>query len=170
MLWKKAYYVMCTYMAHAVAFAAIRMTKTQEHFAESSYTTQLRVQTMHNTWIVLPVASTIARAEICLGCWRDHPFLNRTHLVFDEVIPMGSQPSRQHDQTPTKIASALENFPAIVIMPSVWPDWSKFQFLRSWHDLAKIRTTRTTTYQTWSERSNHSATRPVCNVMCTGLF
>ena len=37
------------------------------------------------------VASTIARAEICLGCWRDRPFLNRTHLVFDEVIPMGRQ-------------------------------------------------------------------------------
>ena len=57
--------------------------------------------------------------------------------------------------TPTKIASALENFPDAVIMPSVWPDWSKFQFLRSWHDPAEIRTTRTTTYQTWSERSNH---------------
>ena len=70
-----------TYMAHAVAFAAIRTTKTREHFAESSYTTQLRVQTMHNTRIVLPVASTIARAEICFGCWRDRPFLNRTHLV-----------------------------------------------------------------------------------------
>jgi len=34
------------YMAHAVAFAAIRTVKTREHFAESSYTTQLRVQTM----------------------------------------------------------------------------------------------------------------------------
>jgi len=34
---------------------------------------------MHNTRIVLPVASTIARAEICLGCGRDRPFLNRTH-------------------------------------------------------------------------------------------
>ena len=44
---------MITYMAHAVAFAAIRTTKTREHFAESSYTTQLRVQTMHNTRIVL---------------------------------------------------------------------------------------------------------------------
>ena len=30
--------------------------------------------------------------------------------------------SRQHDRTPTKIASALENFPATVIMPSPWPD------------------------------------------------
>ena len=49
----------------------------------------------------------------------------------------------------------LENFPATVIMPSTWPDWSKFQFLRSWHDPVEIRTTRTTTYQTWNERSNH---------------
>ena len=56
--------------------------------------------------------------------------------------------SRQHDRTPTKIASALENFPATVIMPSAWPDWSKFQFLGAWHDPAEIRTTRTTTYQT----------------------
>ena len=63
--------------------------------------------------------------------------------------------SRQHDRTPTKIAFALENFPATVIMPSTWPDWSKFQFLRSWHNPAEIRSTRTTTYQTWSERSNH---------------
>jgi len=46
---------------------------------------------LHNTRIVLPVAATIARAEICLGCWRDRPFLNRTCLVFDEVIPMGRQ-------------------------------------------------------------------------------
>jgi len=83
--------MMQPYMAHAVPLAAIRMTKTREHFTESSYTTQFRVQTMHNARIVLPVASTIARAEICLGCWRDHPFLNRTHLVFDEVIPMGRQ-------------------------------------------------------------------------------
>ena len=79
----------CFFALHI--FAAIKTTKTREHFAESSYTTQLGVQTMHSTRIVLPVASTIARAEICLGCWRDRPFLNRTHLVFDEVIPMGRQ-------------------------------------------------------------------------------
>ena len=60
--------MMQPYMAHAVTFAAIRTTKTREHFTESSYTTQLRVQTMQNARIVLPVASTIARAEICLGC------------------------------------------------------------------------------------------------------
>ena len=86
-----------TYMAHAVAFAAIRTTKTWEHFAESSYTMQLWVQTIHNTRIVLPVASTIAWAEICFGCWRDRPFLNRTHLVFDEVIPMGRQQATRPD-------------------------------------------------------------------------
>ena len=57
-----------TYTAHAVAFAAIRTTRTREHFAESSYKTQLRVQTMHNTRIVLPVASMIAQTVICLGC------------------------------------------------------------------------------------------------------
>jgi len=34
--------------------------------------------------------------------WRDRPFLDRTHLVWEG--------SRQH--TPTKIASALESFPA----------------------------------------------------------
>jgi len=33
-------------MAHVVAFAAIRTTKTREHFAVSSYTTQLLVQTI----------------------------------------------------------------------------------------------------------------------------
>jgi len=101
-------------MAHAVAFAAIRTTKTREHFAESSYTTQLRVQTMHNTRFVLPVASTIARAKICLECCRDRPFLNRTQLVTRLFRWEGS---RQHDRNPTKIASALQNFPATVIMP-----------------------------------------------------
>jgi len=70
-------------MAHAVAFAAIRTTETREHFAESSYTTQLRVQTMHNTRIVLPGRDLFKVLK--------SPFLNRTHLVFDEVIPLGRQ-------------------------------------------------------------------------------
>jgi len=39
--------------------------------------------------------------------------------------------SRQHGRTLTKITSALDSFPATVILPSTWPDWSKFQFLRS---------------------------------------
>ena len=159
-------------MAHAVAFAAIRTTKTREHFAESSYTDSVTAQ--HKNCPSSGIDDRPGRDLFNLGCWRDRPFLNRTHLVFDEVIPISRQHdrtpsrqhdrtptvgnttgSRQHDRTPTKIASALENFPATVIMPSAWPDWSKFQLLRSWHDPAEIRTTRTTTYQTWSERSNH---------------
>jgi len=96
-----------TYMAHSVVFAAIRTTNTREHFCGKVLIQ--RVQTMHNTTIVLPVPSTIAWAEI----WRDRPFLNRTHLVFDEVFRL--EGGRQHDQTPTKIASTLENLPATVI-------------------------------------------------------
>jgi len=26
-------------------------------------------------------------------------------------------------------------------MPSAWPDWNKFRFLKSWYDPAEIRTT-----------------------------
>ena len=68
-----------------------------------------------------PAASTIARAEVCLGCWRHRPFLNRTHLVFDEVIPMG----RQFD------CICIGEFPCwifpeflVIIMPCAWPNWS----------------------------------------------
>ena len=46
----------------------------------------------------------------------------------------------------------LESFPATVNMSSAWPDWSKFQCLRSWYDPAEIRTT---IYRTRSERSNY---------------
>jgi len=46
---------------------------------------------------VLRVPSTIARTEICLGCWRDRPFLDRTHLVFDEVVPMGREQATRPD-------------------------------------------------------------------------
>ena len=42
------------------------------------------------TTVVLRVPSTIG-AEICLGCWRDRPFLGRTQLVFDDGVPMGRQ-------------------------------------------------------------------------------
>ena len=76
-----------------------------------------------------------ARVEICLGCWRGRPFLNCTHLGHRRSC----SGKRQHDRTPTNIASALESFAATVIMPSAWPDWSKFPFLRSWY-LAEIRT------------------------------
>ena len=50
------------YMAHAVAFAAIRTTKTREHKNCPSS------------------ASTIARAEICLGCWRESP-ISQPHTL-----------------------------------------------------------------------------------------
>ena len=47
-----------------------------------------------------------ARAEICLGCWRDRPFLNSTHLILDEVFLIGRQVGSTTGLT--KIASALE--------------------------------------------------------------
>ena len=135
------------YMAHAVAFATIRMAKTREHLREVLTQRNCEHCTYsNNTIIVLRVPSTIA--GIWLECWRDRPFLDRTRLVFDEVVPMGGK--RQHDRTPTKFASALESFPVTVITPSAWPDWSKFQFSRSWCDPAE-----TTTYRTRSERSTH---------------
>ena len=83
---------------HAVVFATIRTAKTWEHLWE--------VLTQHNcehckrsnnTTIVLRVPLTIAKAEVCLGCWRDCSFLDRTHLVFDEVVPMGRQEATQPD-------------------------------------------------------------------------
>jgi len=49
------------------------------------------------TTIVLRVPPTIAVVEICLGCKRDRPFLDRTHLVFDEVVPMGRQEATRPD-------------------------------------------------------------------------
>jgi len=77
------------------------------------------------------MCSPIARAVICSGCWRACPF--PTANTWSSTRLFRWVCSRQHDRTPTKIASALENFPATVIMPSAWPDWSKFQFLSSWH-------------------------------------
>ena len=50
-----------------------------------------------------------------LRCWRDRP----THS-WSSTRLFRWEGSRQHDRTPTKIASALENFPAAVIMPSAW--------------------------------------------------
>ena len=45
-------------------------------------------------------------------------FLSKQNLSFS----FRWEGSRQHDRIPTKIASALENFPATVIMPSAWQD------------------------------------------------
>ena len=47
--------------------------------------------------IVLRVPLTMAGTEICFGCWRDRPVLDRTHLVVDEVVPMGSQEATRPD-------------------------------------------------------------------------
>jgi len=84
--------------------------KTWEHvrkvFTQCNCENRITVASLHNTRIVLQVPSTIARAEICLGCWRDRPFLKCTHLVFNEVVWWEGR--KQHDQTPMKIASALE--------------------------------------------------------------
>jgi len=123
--------------------------------AESSYTTQLRVQaTTHthsnSTTIVLRVPSTIAGTEICLRCWRDRPFLNRTHLVFDEVVPMGRQEATQpnsdiqHNRTAfkrnkqtrgmwilRKNAKDLENHQRLKRKPS-------FSVLQSWANLWNV--------------------------------
>ena len=75
-------------MAHAVAFAAIRTTKTREHFAEISYTTQLRVQT--NAQQNCPSSGIDERPGRDLFSLKRSPISQpHTHLVFDEVIPMG---------------------------------------------------------------------------------
>ena len=137
-------------LVHAVAFRTNEKTRNCEY----------RQWTMDNTRIVLPVASTIARAEICLGCWRDCPFLNRTHLVLDEVVPMGGQydrtptrlhlsllqsllfrweGSRQHDRTPTRLHLSLLQS---LWLTSAWPDWSKLQFLRPRFEPHEQRPTR----------------------------
>jgi len=88
-------------------------------------------------------------AEICLECWRDRPFLDRTYLVFSEVVPMERWKATRPDSD--EDCSLCGDFPATVIMPSAWPDWSKFQLLRLWHDPAEIRTTA---YRTWSEQQS----------------
>ena len=112
-------------LVHAVAFRTNEKTRNCEY----------RQWTMDNTRIVLPVASTIARAEICLGCWRDCPFLNRTHLVLDEVVPMGGQ----YDRTPTRLHLSLLQS---LWLTSAWPDWSKLQFLRPRFEPHEQRPTR----------------------------
>ena len=126
----------------------IRTSKTRENFEESSHTTQLRLQCYKNcpssaiddrqgrrlVWsgekiAHFSTANTLSstRSFRWEGSWQQRLFR--------------WEGSRQHDRTPTKIASTLENFPATVITPSAWPDWNRFQFLRSWHDPAEIWTT-----------------------------
>jgi len=66
--------------------------------------------------------------------------------------------SRQHDRTPTKIAFALESFPAAVShYAERLARLKQVPILRSWCDPAEIRTT---TYRKRSERSTHYTTCP----------
>jgi len=127
--------------------------------AESSSTAQLRVQdyssrvtSQHN---ICP--STIARAEISLFRVLKRSPISQPHGSSTKLFRWEGR--KQHDRTPTKIAS--ESFPATVITPSAWPDWSKFQFVRLGTTRPRLEARRTATYQTRSERSNHLATRPV---------
>jgi len=93
-----------TCMAHAVANATTRTAKTREHLREVLTQRNFEHCTHSNdTTIVLRVSSTIARAEICLGCWRHRPFLDRTHLVFDEVVSMGRQEATRPDSDEDRI-------------------------------------------------------------------
>ena len=136
-------------MAHAVAFATIWKAKTREHLRKVLRQRNCEYKQQHNSYP--SNAFNDCRTEICLGCWWDRPFLDRTHLVFYEVVRWEGR--KQHDRTPTKNASALESFPATVTMPSAWSEWSKFQFLRSWFDPDEIRT---------APNYDLPVTRPVC--------
>ena len=59
------------YMVHAVAFAAIRTTKTREHFSGKFLYNAIASTDNAQQKNCPSSASTIARAETCLGCWRD---------------------------------------------------------------------------------------------------
>ena len=83
-------------MARAVAFTTILTAKTRELTQNSCEYKWLHTHS-NSTTIVLRVPSTIAGAGICLGCWRDRPFLDHTHLVFGEVVPMGRQEATRPD-------------------------------------------------------------------------
>ena len=66
--------------------------------AESSYTTQSwALHCTHSNNSCPSSAFDDRGAEICLACWRDRPFLDRTHLVFDKVIQMGGQEATRPD-------------------------------------------------------------------------
>ena len=90
-----------TYMAHAVAFATIRTAKTREHLRKvltqrnCKYKVTSNVPAQHRNCLYVP--STIDGVEICLGCRRDRPFFDHTHLVFDEVVPMRREETTRPD-------------------------------------------------------------------------
>ena len=129
-------------MAHAVANATNWTAKTREHLrkvlTQCNCEYHFTAVQLHNAIIVLRVSSTIAWVNIFLGCWRDSPFLNRTHLVFAEIIPMGGQeaPRPDSDEDCIRIGSFCYSHYAerLARLKQV----SNFE--RSWYDRGEIRT------------------------------
>ena len=133
------------------------------HNAVASTSNYTHTHTHSNsTTIVLRVPSTIAGTEICLRCWRDRPFLNRTHLVFVEVVPMGRQEATQpnsdiqHNRTAfkrnkqtrgmwilRKNAKDLENHQRLKRKPS-------FSVLQSWANLWNVSCSWSCSSCSWS--------------------
>jgi len=94
------------YMAHAADFATIRTAKTREHLRK--VLTQRNCEHCthsNNTTIVLRVPSTIAGAEICL----EIAYFSKAR-TWSSTKLFRWEDKRQHDRTPTKIASAVKIF------------------------------------------------------------
>jgi len=123
-------------MAHAVVFVMIRTATTWEHLWK--ILTQCKCD-------YKVTAVSLHNKELSFKCHRRLPgqrfvrVLKRPHTL---GLKFRWEGRRQHDQTLTKIASLLECFPATLVVPVTWPDWSKFQFLRFWYNHIKLRPTR----------------------------
>jgi len=90
-----------------------------------------------------------------LGCWRDRPFLNRTHLVFAEIIRMGSQEATRPDSDEDCIR--IEEFLLQSLCRAFGQTEASFQFSKVLVRLGQDSNhaeLRPTIYQTRSERSN----------------
>ena len=128
-LWKfQLWYIL--YMAHAVAFARMRTTKTREHFGKFLYNA---IASTDNT-----------QHKNCLSSGID----DRPSIVLFRVLKRSpiSQPHTLGLRRGYFDGKAVGNTTGF--RRRLHLHWSKYQFLRSWHDPAEIRTTRTTTYQT----------------------
>jgi len=131
-------------------------TKTS---AESSYTMQLRVP-VHSSATAQHKYCPSSAFDVRLGkhfvwCWRDSPFLNCTHLVFDEIIRMGSQEATRPDSDEDCIR--IGEFLLQWLCRALGQTEASFQFskvlVRSGQD-SNHAELRPTIYQTRSERSN----------------
>jgi len=146
-------------MAHAVANATNWTAKTPEHLrkvlTQCNCEYHFTAVQLHNAIIVLRVSSTIAWVNIFLGCWRDSPFLNRTHLVFAEIIPMGGQEAPRPDSDEDCIR--IGEFLLQPLCRALGQTEASFQFwkvlVRPGRD-SNHAELRPTIYQTRSERSN----------------